>query len=159
MEVFEDHNVGRRSVEQYSLVRKAHVSTPYTDSVGKFHHWNERNVYCRCALHHNIAKKNNFIFNQYFRKNGKIDLEHISQKEMYIRIVEKKVFNFSIVDKNILLIDKKKYFHKNNGTMTKKNTCVICDLKWRIVCTVITHMYVQSWIGLKWKMFYQFETS
>lgn len=48
---------------------------------------------------------------------------------MYIRIVEKKVFNFSIVDKNILLIDKKKYFHKNNGTMTKKNTCVICDLK------------------------------
>lgn len=78
---------------------------------------------------------------------------------MYIRIVEKKVFNFSIVDKNILLIDKKKYFHKNNGTMTKKNTCVICDLKWRIVCTVITHMYVQSWIGLKWKMFYQFETS
>lgn len=38
MEVFEDHNVGRRSVEQYSLVRKAHVSTPYTESVGKFHH-------------------------------------------------------------------------------------------------------------------------
>lgn len=38
MEVFEDHNVGRRSVEQYSLVRKAHVSTPYTESVGKCHH-------------------------------------------------------------------------------------------------------------------------
>lgn len=115
---------------------------------------------CIVGVHYIITLlKNNFIFNQYFRKNGKIDLEHISQKEMYIRIVEKKVFNFSIVDKNILLIDKKKYFHKNNGTMTKKNTCVICDLKWRIVCTVITHMYIQSWIGLKWKMFYQFETS
>lgn len=38
MEVFEDHNVGRRSVEQYSLVRNAHVSTPFTESVGRFHH-------------------------------------------------------------------------------------------------------------------------
>lgn len=84
---------------------------------------------CIVGVHYIITLlKNNFIFNQYFLKNGKIDLVHISQKEMYIRIVEKKVFNFSIVDKNILLIDKKKYFHKNNGTMTKKNTCVICDL-------------------------------
>lgn len=48
---------------------------------------------------------------------------------MYIRKVEKKVFNFLIVDKNILLIDKKKYFYKNNGIMIKKNMCVICDLK------------------------------
>lgn len=31
---------------------------------------------------------------------------------MYIRIVEKEVFNFLIVDKNILLIDKKNIFIK-----------------------------------------------
>lgn len=46
---------------------------------------------CIVGVHYIITLlKNNFIFNQYFLKNGKIDLVHISQKEMYIRIVEKK---------------------------------------------------------------------
>lgn len=51
---------------------------------------------CIVCVHYIITLlKNNFIFNQYFLKNGKIDLEHISQKEMYIRIIEKSLQFFN----------------------------------------------------------------
>lgn len=68
---------------------------------------------CIVGVHYIITLlKNNFIFNQYFLKNGKIDLEHISQKEMYIRIVEKKSSIFQSLIKIYYLWIKKIIFIK-----------------------------------------------